>query len=86
MQPPLRLRQLPGHRRRKFQRRIARFCRSCHWIAVENTQLSNDGAMIVDIRIRRWHPGFWLAYCRAIIMALAGIRIKLYVSWGWGNG
>ena len=86
MQPPLRLRQLPGHRQRKIKRRIVQLYRSCDWIAVKNTTLSNDGMAIMDIRIRRWRPGFWLAYARVIVSVLAGIRIKFHFSLHLGQG
>ena len=86
MEPPLRLRSLPGHRRRKIERRVARFWRSCHWIVVENTTLSNNSVATMDIRIRRWHPGFWLAYIKIVATALAGIRIKFHFGLHLGEG
>ena len=85
MQPPLRLRQLPGHRRRKIERRLARFYQSCHWVVIENTTFS-DGVVTMDIRIRRWHLGFWLAYIKAVATVLAGIRIKFHFGLHLGQG
>lgn len=36
-----------------------------------------SGAVVHDLRIRRWHPGYWLFVVRAVFVVIRGIRVEL---------
>jgi len=46
------------------------------WMVMENMRVG-DKTVTWDIRVRCWHPGFWLVMIRAAITALLSVRIKV---------
>lgn len=48
------------------------------WMIIENQEIK-DGRLVLDIRIRRWHPGFWLMYWKSAIRTSNEIGIPFYI-------
>ena len=42
------------------------------WLVLSNAGIDGDGNYLLDVRVRRWHPGFWLFAAETVLRAIIG--------------
>lgn len=42
------------------------FRRNLGWLVIEREHVSN-GQLVLDVRVRLWHPGFWWVAVRTLL-------------------